>query len=356
MPNTFKYNLLPQSNTISANKFRIGVGDVEKGPTENTGFWNGITPPSGGYTLYEDKATQGPSIRVFGNDTSLINEVNKRSGNSYTAIYDALNWITLQTDLAVVNRDYEPIVTDNLKFLFDASIKPYSYNFKEGLIIGGVNNQWNDISGNGEQITYSDNTNQPSYVTNDGEGCLELNDKSFSMDFDNLSTNSVGVWVKLNTVSGSNKTQALYSYGTSSGRKGTLALISNTTDSNYKISFYTDSNTIAFSSDSDLVTPNTWHYITLTAYGYTAGIPPVLSFYTDFRLYLDGVLEETYTLNNSVNNSDRNASFKIGGSVVTLLNSTNDFKYSTVQYYSDVLTDDEVLQNYNAQKGRFGIT
>ena len=260
MPNTIKYNLLPQSNTISANKFRIGVGDVEKGPTESTGFWNGITPPSGGYTLYEDKVTQGPSIRVFGNDTSLINEVNKRSGNSYTEIYDALNWITLQTDLAVVNRDYEPIVTDNLKFLFDASIKPYSYNFKDGFTIGGVNNEWNDISGNGEQITYSSPSSQPSYITNDGEGCLELNDKNFSMSFTNLSTNSVGVWVKLNTVSGSNRTQALYGYGTSIGRRGTLTLVSNTTDSNYQIKFYSDSST--FSSDSNLVTPNEWHYIT----------------------------------------------------------------------------------------------
>jgi len=353
MSNSIKYNLLAQSNTISANKFRIGVGDVEKGPTENTGFWSCITPPSGGYTLYEDKATQGPSIRVFDNDTSLINEVNKLSGNSYTEIYYALNWITLQTDLAVVNRDYEPIVTDNLKFLFDASIKPYSYNFRDGFTIGGVNNEWNDISGNGEQITYSSPTNQPSYIPSDGEGCLELNDKNFSMSFTNLSTNSVGVWVKLNTVSGSNRTQALYSYGTSSGRKGTLALVSNTTDSNYKISFYTDINTIEFSSDSNLVTPNEWHYITLTAYGYTAGVPPVLSFYTDFRLYLDGVLEETYTMNNSV---DSTGEFKIGGSIVPIVNFINDFRYSTVQYYSDVLTDDEVLQNYNAQKGRFGIT
>ena len=62
MPNTIKFTSNTEANALRAGKCHIGVRDVSKGPTSSTGFYNGINPPSSGYTIYQDKASQGPSI------------------------------------------------------------------------------------------------------------------------------------------------------------------------------------------------------------------------------------------------------------------------------------------------------
>ena len=52
MPNSFKYSTDAQTLALKKGNFYIGVGDVDKGPTSTTGYYNGITPPAGGYTIY----------------------------------------------------------------------------------------------------------------------------------------------------------------------------------------------------------------------------------------------------------------------------------------------------------------
>jgi hypothetical protein len=55
MPNAIKYNTSAETLALKKGNFYIGTGDVGKGPTSSTGFYNGITPPSGGYTIYLNK-------------------------------------------------------------------------------------------------------------------------------------------------------------------------------------------------------------------------------------------------------------------------------------------------------------
>ena len=43
MPNPIKYNLSAETLALKKGNFYIGTGDVDKGPTESTGYWNGIT-------------------------------------------------------------------------------------------------------------------------------------------------------------------------------------------------------------------------------------------------------------------------------------------------------------------------
>lgn len=49
MPNAIKYNDNEGAETLALQKgnFYIGTGDVGKGPTSTTGYYNGITPPAG---------------------------------------------------------------------------------------------------------------------------------------------------------------------------------------------------------------------------------------------------------------------------------------------------------------------
>jgi len=71
------------------------------GPTSDTGFYNRIQPPEGGYTLYLNKESNGPSIYVFTGNTELLNFCNNSLGASQTDIIGTLDWIGTQNDYFV---------------------------------------------------------------------------------------------------------------------------------------------------------------------------------------------------------------------------------------------------------------
>ena len=87
MPNSIKYSASAQTLALKKGNYWIGTGDVGKGPTSTTDYYNGITPPSGGYTIYLNKASGGPSIYTAANDTQLVSLTN-------TIIYIPTNYIS----------------------------------------------------------------------------------------------------------------------------------------------------------------------------------------------------------------------------------------------------------------------
>lgn len=142
MPNAIKYSNTAQTLTLKKGRLWIGTGDVPKGETSVTDYWNGITPPAGGYTIYLNKATQGPSIYVAANDTELISLTNTIAGKSFTIVYDCLNWFSTQSDRMVLNIDYPAIPTSGITFISDIG-STISYP------MGGVTSSSIDPSGNG---------------------------------------------------------------------------------------------------------------------------------------------------------------------------------------------------------------
>lgn len=114
MPNGIKYNTSTESLALKRGNFYIATGDVGKGPTSTSGFYNGITPPSGGYTIYVNKASNGPAIYVASNDSELISITNKISGSNYTTATQCLSYFLGQTDKMVLSADIGGIVTDGL--------------------------------------------------------------------------------------------------------------------------------------------------------------------------------------------------------------------------------------------------
>ena len=124
MPNAIKYNTSTESLSLKKNNFYIGTGDVGKGPTSSTGFYNGITPPSGGYTIYLNKASGGPSIYSASNNEALISLTNSIAGTSYTGIQQCFVYFKGQTDKMVVNSDYGNYITSGLNMHVDAAFVP----------------------------------------------------------------------------------------------------------------------------------------------------------------------------------------------------------------------------------------
>lgn len=102
-------NYIKSGTTILTSAVRrnvyVGIeGLAEYGPTDNTGFYNGITPPVGGYTIYVLKESQGPSIHVANNDSQCIFFL-KSFGATGTTISDVLSWSNTQANLWVTSSD-----------------------------------------------------------------------------------------------------------------------------------------------------------------------------------------------------------------------------------------------------------
>jgi hypothetical protein len=87
MPNAIKYNTSAETLALKKGNFWIGTGDVGKGPTSSTGYYNGITPPSGGYTIYLNKSSGGPSIYTVNTEAQL-------TGLTNTISYITTNYIS----------------------------------------------------------------------------------------------------------------------------------------------------------------------------------------------------------------------------------------------------------------------
>lgn len=150
MGNSIKYSTGSETLTLKKGNFYIGVGDVGKGPTSTTGYYAGVTPPTGGYTIYLNKESNGPSIYTCANDTELINLTNSISQQSFTGINQCFVYYSQQSDKLCVNKDYEGIITDGLIYNIDAGFPasyPQSGNTAYGLTTNGSNGDFiNGIS------------------------------------------------------------------------------------------------------------------------------------------------------------------------------------------------------------------
>jgi hypothetical protein len=121
MQNVFISSSVVTSGSLVKGGAGFGVTAQNYGPTvPNTGFYNTIIPPAGGYTFYKTKPQNGPIVKVANNDTDLINIIKEYSGVTYS-ISGALQWAATQPDIAVTNLDYSNIVTNGLFAILDAS-------------------------------------------------------------------------------------------------------------------------------------------------------------------------------------------------------------------------------------------
>ena len=143
-PNIIKVATAPSSNYITGgpnDKIYIAINpDISYGETGTTGFWNGVTPPSGGYVVYINNGTTSPTIFGFADDTSLINYANKTFVVSYTTISEALTAFAMKDGYICVNYDYPYFPTNGLLLNYDAW---YSASYTKS------NSSFYDTSGNG---------------------------------------------------------------------------------------------------------------------------------------------------------------------------------------------------------------
>jgi len=347
MPNVVKYNATAQTSALKKSNYWIGVGDVDKGPTGSTDYWNGITPPSGGYTIYQNKASGGPSILVAANDAELITYTRMISGVTYGSAAAALQYYYGQTDKMVIDRDYEAVNTTNLVWSVDAAFAP-SYP-RTGTVV-------NDM---GSSVVTQNLTNGPAFVSAGAASYF-----SFDGTNDFLTTSAYNA--AFNTNGNQAYTAEVWFYTGAASTTAYYPIFSNYTvvgGFNAGWGLWYSQNSASVSAGNVIVYGERFGGAVT---GYAGEIIATGSFYntwhqivsvydgTNLMFYRNGVLKQTtsstYTISNTVAlvqlAARPNTSSPVGFSPI---------RVNVARLYTRALTSAQVLQNFNAQKGRLGL-
>jgi hypothetical protein len=340
MPNPIKYTAGTETLALKKGNFYIGTGDVGKGPSDTTGYYQGPSPTSGGYVIYLNKegAPGGLSYHSAANDAQLIAFTNNLAGQSYTTVNECLVYFAGQSDKVVLNRDYEGIVTDGLVLNLDAGFTP-SYP-RSGTT-------WSDVSLSGNNGTL---TNGPTFNSDNG-GSIVFDG---SNDYCNIGPTNIIIGNNSSKITYCQfikftSTVRMYSFALKRVVGGTLASLElnhiagaggpNIGEINC---FYrnTSDNGFNYLNFNDGYNDGQWYYVVATISE------------TEGNLYINGELKKTVQggiLTTNTNNADAT----IGSFDNTVLFFNGNV--ALTQIYNRALSAEEVLQNYNAQKGRFGL-
>ena len=318
MPNLFKSGTTATNGCIYDGNFIIGVDpSFAYGPTSATSFYNGITPPTGGYTIYQNKAANGPSIRTAADDATMVS-ILQSMGSTGTTAAGALNWSRQQSDIMVANIDYYGIVTSGLTFAVDASYAP-SYP-QSGLT-------WYDLTKNGNNPKW---TGVATYNTVSG-GTLTVN-----------SSNSNTITATTTNISATTYTYCAFVNVTSFvgiGAQiiGTTNTVAQGSSGGPSIWSSSSSSTVGFNSAS-------FTGATTGTYVYYVGIQDATTQY----LYANNVLKASATTTLTTGSTQ---TLQIGWATSKFSN----MRMGSFQIYNRALSTTEITQNYNVLKTRFGL-
>jgi hypothetical protein len=318
-PNKIKYSTSFHPNTIKVKDWVLGINEgAEYGPTSVTGFWNSIIPPSGGYTMYGNKAVAGPSIVVAQNDSELIGFTQGFAGQTFSTANEALGWYTGQTGLICVNLDYPDIVTDGLTLLLDAG---YVSSYPRS------GSRWDDLSFSGNNGTL---INTPTFNSSNN-GYLTFNGNTQYVNVGGtplgLSSYTKNIWFYLNGDSDNN-------------------LLSSDTGGHFM--FFASTNKL-YCGHSNWGVYTVFPSVTNFSNGVWYNACVTFDTTNGFVLYVNGVQDNTYTAQKTPiggNGSTRVGAFGAGSN---LLNG----RVSVAMVYNRVLSSTEVLKNFNSFSSRF---
>ena len=319
MPNPIKYSTSAQTLALKKGNFWIGTGDVGKGPTSTTDYYNGITPPSGGYTIYLNKASGGPSIYTAANDSQLISLSNTIAGQTFATAAAALAWFATQTDKMVFNIDYPAIVTNGLVFNLDAGFTP-SYPT--------TGTSWYDVSSGGNNGSL---INSPTFSSANGgsivfDGVDDYVSGTEIAELGYTNNYTIIIWLK-NTNNGyvfSNKSNVGERFGINIGSTSVVSGF-----------FYNGS---TYTTVGGNIRSGVWEQVVVVNQNQQ------LTLYVSMNKSTTGGSPADPGQNGlRIGRRNRTSEIYFNGSI------------SQIQVYNRAFTESEVLQNFNAQKSRFGL-
>jgi hypothetical protein len=233
------------------------------------------------------------------------------------------------------------IVTDGLEILLDIA-DPVSYP--------GTGTTWYDIVGG---VSYTPDNNTPTFVTT---GIAHVDFEASSNPGDNLKSTS--------GYSGINAQNSYtrMAWFTVESNSSFRSIIGNVVGNNIDMALAVDGSRLHFRqytktytdgttngdygiSGNTVLAFNTWYHGAITVDRSTQRL----------NMYINGVLDKSETIN--IIGTSSSSTVLIGGPDSDSYSGARMFdgKIATAMHYSKVLTADEIYQNYEAQKTRFGL-
>jgi hypothetical protein len=233
-----------------------------------------------------------------------------------------------------MSNNYGPrIVTDGLVLCLDAADQN-SYS--------GSGNTWTDLSGNGNNGTLingptftSENYGSIIFDGSNDYGTVEA-DSSFHLG----NGYTLSAWVKANN-----------NPSTYAGICGTFDTIPSAyygsnfsiQPSSHKFYFLVGGSSTYYIPPSAAYTIGKWYYLTGTIFG------------AECKFYINGILNTTYNQPSASSAPGSTTKFKIGRFYQNVNAYYFNGNISLCGFYNRVLSSQEITQNYQATKGRFGL-
>ena len=331
-PNKIKHTPGPEPDTITVGGFKMGTSfEGVYSPTSVTDFWQGITPVANGYTIYTNKASQGPSIHTAIDDNELIFYANYFGGNVSTT-EEALEYFATNP-IKCVNINYPNIVTSGLTSLHDIGYVPSCP--RKNITVYDLGQD----AANATVDPYDDNNRPYTLTGSNGSGSFISFGSSFTdnhMDFTNTVTPASDVTVCMLF----RHVNAASSY---------LLQIANT-DYDLRIFLGKKLDFRKYPGPSNIAEApgdlpyGEWVFVTVS---FTPN--------GSMKIYTDGFLrdEQSFT---AILDSASFYSARVGGWFSSPIESDDGLDVMAVMTYPRVLTQDEVAQNFSAYVSRYQVT
>ena len=317
------------NGTIKRNNFLIGVNtSISYGPTSATTFWNGIVPPSGGYTVYAQKSSQGPSIRTAANDSELVTVARQYGGTSVTTAQQSLNYFNGLSNFLVTNIDYPNIVTNGLILNLDPGYIP-SYPRSGSTLFDLSQNQNNNTILDPTIITWSSGAT--------GGGVLNFSKQTGKQITGGTEANLTTTGVTLSAwINFSAQTNTINRFITIDSEIAQIRRSS----SNLEMVVNAGGSLKSFVAPQSF-TNGSWYNVVCT---YNSSTPSSV-------MYVNGVqLSATTSITGALSTSSIGIKISSEGTTECMEGSMSVF-----QIWNRDLSASEVSSNYNATKSRFGL-
>jgi hypothetical protein len=323
------------NGAITNNNVALGVDrDIDYGPTTDTGFWQGVNPNNGGYTIYYLNGEEQPRIEVAKSDADLIFFANSFGAINAVTVEDALEFFKYgQQGYFITNRRFDSITTSGMTLMYDPGLvqsypKGGNHIDNLGSLGAGINTPSMTLTSNGASVDFVDEKGGSLrfYNLNDGDGSYATADYSDSAD-----DFTYNVWFKANSFD-----TPTWNAITSRGAWQQIGIFNggyiDFYDENFNVDIYDE-------SGAPQVILDKWYNVTVR---HIEGVTT--------QLYLDNVLIGEDTTNTNLYNEDM-TQFIIGSS-----NTNPDYfdgLIGHVAYYNRALSVAEIEKNYNALYQRY---
>lgn len=321
----------PNRDYLRNQNFFIGIGGSQgaHGPTSKTGFYAGLTPAKDSYVIYENKATLGPSIRVIPNENLLESTLQAKFNSAN--VQDGMISASRASDVAILNREYESIVTNNLNYHYDAAFSPSYFSGSDAIFNIGTSTTYvegeagadYDAAGSGSLRFNGINT----YVNTNIEGDILFRDTfSVSIWFWDISSPNGAKLIDKGETTPPNSNDG---FSITTGIDGSNRFIS-TELAGEK----TDLNTVNYLTGQ-------WNNAVIT-FGRTSNSITLNAATSASRSRSSDITDVVSTRDVYLGSFAAAANFFDG-------------RIAIISIYEGELSQEEISQNYNALKGRFGL-